>query len=279
MKFTHHDLGYRTGGEIVVVSLSTSPAFVRLMDTHNFQQFEAGKKHSYFGGHVDTSSVRLQIPHAAHWHVTLDLKGNPGSVRSSVKVFPRSLSPLNEASLLSVPSLVRIMDMDMAGEGTVNPKFDVFIFHASEDREEIGVPLANALQKYRLRSSLDGFGIKIGDNLRGRINMGLANSRLAIVVLSQTFLKKGWTNDELDGLVIKSSTGEQIILPVWHNVSRQDIINRSPSLAGKLARSTSAHSLDDIAAEISEAIKYSKIQEGRRFSSKPKPEPPTKKQY
>jgi len=272
MKFTHHDLGYRYGGEIVVVTLTGRSAYVRLMDTPNFQSYQVAKKHKYFGGHIDSSSCRLQIPHPGHWHIAVDLGGEMGYVQSSVRVFPRALSPLNEASLLSVPALFRVVDPAIGPEGGVNPKFDVFIFYASEDREDIGIPLASALYKARLRASSDAFGIKIGDNLRRRIDMGLVSSRLGVVVLSQAFLKKGWTNDELDGLVTRATTGEQIILPIWHKVSRQDVINHSPSLANKLARSTSVHTVEEIAAEIVEAIKFSKIQEARMLNKKLKPD-------
>jgi hypothetical protein len=278
MKFTYHDLGYRVGGEIVVVTVSDRSAHVRLMDTVNFQSYQVGKKHKYYGGHIDSTSCRLQIPHPGHWHIAVDLGGEMGYIRSSVRVFPRALSPLNEAPLLSVPSLFRVVDASVGPDGVSIPKFDVFIFYASEDREDIGIPLVNALFKGRLRASSDAFGIKIGDNLRRRIDMGLAGSRLAVVVLSQAFLKKGWTNDELDGLVTKASTGEQIIMPLWHKVSRQDVINFSPSLANKLARSTSVHTVEEIAAEIVEAIKFSKIQEARILSNNPKTDQPTSKE-
>jgi len=74
-------------------------------------------------------------------------------------------------------------------------------------------------------------------------------------VLSQSFFKKGWTNYELDGLVTRAVTNEQILLPIWHNISKQEVIAYSPSLADKLARSTSTHTVEEIAEEIVGAIK------------------------
>jgi len=50
-------------------------------------------------------------------------------------------------------------------------------------------------------------------------------------------------------------TGEQILLPIWHNISKPEVIQYSPPLADKLARSTSTHTVDEIASEIVEVIR------------------------
>ena len=43
MKFIHNDLGYRNGGEVVVVTLSAA-ANVLLMDSSNFQNYRSSGK-------------------------------------------------------------------------------------------------------------------------------------------------------------------------------------------------------------------------------------------
>ena len=96
--------------------------------------------------------------------------------------------------------------------------------------------------------------MKIGDSLRRKINKGLTNSRWGIVVLSKNFIRKGWTNYELDGIITKSVSGEQIILPIWHNITKQEVIDYSPSLADKLARNTAIYTIEEIAEEIAEEI-------------------------
>ena len=95
----------------------------------------------------------------------------------------------------------------------------------------------------------------IGDSLRRKIDRGLAKSRFGVVVLSPDFFQKGWTNYELDGLVTMSVTGEQVLLPVWHNVTKTEVIGYSPSLADKVARSTATHTVTEIASEIVSLIK------------------------
>ena len=74
-------------------------------------------------------------------------------------------------------------------------------------------------------------------------------------MLSKAFFGKGWTRYELDGLVTRSVSGEQVLLPVWHNVSKQEVMEYSASLADKLARSTATHTVEEIAEEIAGVIK------------------------
>src|SRR5690606_41724243 len=62
---------------------------------------------------------------------------------------------------------------------------DVFISHASEDKDEIVRPLAIALRNAGLSVWYDEFELKIGDSLRQKIDKGLSKSRFGIVVLSK----------------------------------------------------------------------------------------------
>ena len=52
-------------------------------------------------------------------------------------------------------------------------------------------------------------------------------------------------------------TGEQVILPLWHQISKQEVIDYSPSLADKVARSTSDFTIEEIAQEIASVIEDS----------------------
>jgi hypothetical protein len=253
MQFAHHDLGHRKGGEIVEITLSGSTANVRLMDSSNFPNYRNGRNHRYTGGLATKSPVRLQIPRSGHWHVAVDMAGLRGSVKSSARVLPSPLPTIRDAPLSSVPSLVRPESPPDFAEQV--REYDVFISHASEDKQEIVRPLANALRSEGLRVWYDEFELKIGDSLRRKIDRGLAKSRVGLVVLSQSFISKGWTNYELDGIVTRTMTGEQILLPIWHKISKQEVIEFSPSLADKVARNTATYTVEEIANEIAELIR------------------------
>lgn len=110
------------------------------------------------------------------------------------------------------------------------------------------------LQQQGLKVWYDEFELKIGDSLRRKIDKGLANSRFGIVVLSKDFIRKGWTNYELDGIITRSVSGEQVVLPIWHNITKQEVIDYSPSLADKVARNTAVYTIEEIACEIAEVI-------------------------
>jgi len=250
MQFIHTDLGYRQRGEIVEVTL-TSGANVRLMDSSNFSSYKNGRRHRYYGGIAKRSPIRLAIPNSGHWHVAVDMQGLRGSTRASVRVLPGPLPEIREAPLSTVPSLVR--DTPPAMEPG-SQAYDVFISHASEDKDAIVSSLASALTDQGLRVWYDEFTLRIGDSLRQKIDRGLASSRVGLVVLSPAFISKGWTNYELDGIVTRTVSGEQILLPIWHNITKQQVIDFSPSLADKVARSTATHTVEEIAQEIAELL-------------------------
>src|SRR6266849_9319270 len=117
--------------------------------------------------------------------------------------------------------------------------YDLFISHASEDKDAVARPLANHLQQLGLRVWLDEFELTLGDSLRRKIDYGLSRSRYGVVVLSPAFFSKEWPNKELDGLVAREDGSEKIVLPIWHNVSAGDVLKFSPMLADKVAVSTS----------------------------------------
>jgi hypothetical protein len=168
-------------------------------------------------------------------------------------MLPPPLPEIREAPLSSVPSLVQDRappDLD----SEMRP-YDVFISHAFEDKQDVVRPLYDALTAEGLTVWYDEFSLRIGDSLRRKIDKGLAASRVGLVVLSPAFLDKGWPNYELDGIVTRSVSGEQILLPIWHNLTKQQVLDYSPSLADKLARSTATHTVEEIAREIAGLLK------------------------
>ncbi|MEO6286662.1 MAG: DUF1883 domain-containing protein [Dyadobacter sp.] len=257
MKFQFYDLGQLKRGQQVQVTLSGNQANVRLMDSSNFQSYKAGRSHRYVGGLIKKSPTVLGVPSSGHYYVTVDLAGLGGTVRSSTRVLPSALPTYEDRPLSSVPSLVQHDDTPN-GPDAFSKSYDVFISHASEDKNDVVRPLANALVEEGLSVWYDEFELRIGDSLRRKIDKGLANSRFGIVVLSKDFISKGWTNYELDGIITRVVSGEQVVLPIWHNITKKEVIDFSPSLADKLARNTSSFTVEEIAAEIAELINESR---------------------
>lgn len=94
----------------------------------------------------------------------------------------------------------------------------------------------------------------MGDSLRRSIDRGLHDSRFGIVVLSHAFFSKEWPQKELDGLVAREVDGTKVILPIWHRISREEVLRYSPTLADKKAASTFA-GLDAVVREILDVVR------------------------
>lgn len=127
--------------------------------------------------------------------------------------------------------------------------WDLFISHASEDKDAVARPLAEMFVANGLKVWYDEYSLTVGDSLRRSIDKGLAGCRYGLVILSPHFIQKEWTQKELDGLVAREDGSEKRILPVWHNLTKRDVVAFSPPLADKLGVSTS-RGLDHVVQEI-----------------------------
>lgn len=256
-QFIHSDLGTRSRGDVVEITLSGSAANVMLMDTSNFNSYKNGRAFRYTGGLARQSPVRLQVPSSGRWHAVVDMRGLRGNVRAGFRVINASalqpLPPIRDRR----PALREIAENfgDAAPEPTETGKYDVFISHASEDKESVVRPLATQLREQGLDVWYDEFELRIGDSLRRKIDAGIAGARFGIVVLSKPFFAKGWPAYELDGLVTMSVTGRQVLLPLWHDISKDEVVSASPSLADKVALRTSDYTIEEIAAEIASVVR------------------------
>ena len=133
------------------------------------------------------------------------------------------------------------------------PIWDLFISHASEDKESVARPLKELLERNKLKAWLDENELTLGDSLRRKIEHGLANSSHGVVILSKSFFEKEWPQRELDGLTALEVQRGKVILPVWHEVDATYVARFSPTLADRKGVSTS-NGLQHVVDEILRAI-------------------------
>jgi len=153
-------------------------------------------------------------------------------------------------SLTSIPSLIQRKEA----------KYDIFISHASKDKDEIARPLAKELTKLNLKVWYDEFSLTIGDNLPKKIDEGILNSRMGIIILSPHFIEKSfWLQYEFDALKIMHRQEKQILLPIWSNITKEAIKTfHEPLLnilAKKISSSNKEKDIKSIALEISKLLK------------------------
>lgn len=256
--FLHFDLKQCRRGDTVEVTLDRG-ANVRVLDASNLRKYKRGEKHTFYGGLAKKSPARIAIPRTGHWYAVIDMQGlKPARIKASVRTISaesqRPLPPLREPRS-DLAEIAEVLAHDAPSQTVV---YDVFVSHASEDKDDVVRPLAAALSERGLKVWFDEATLRIGDSLRRGIDAGIANSRFGIVVLSPQFLSKGWTQYELDGLVTMSVSGKQGLLPLWRGVSKDQVIAHSPSLADKVALNTATSTIAEIADEISAVVLESK---------------------
>jgi TIR domain len=128
------------------------------------------------------------------------------------------------------------------------PEWDLFIAHASEDKDDFVRPLAGRLEELGASVWYDDFQLKPGDSLLGAIDRGLANSAFGLLILSKAFLEKPWPNYERRGLTTRELAGDAVVIPVWRDVTHEEVAAFSPPLADKYA--LTAGEVDRLALEV-----------------------------
>lgn len=167
------------------------------------------------------------------------------------KSYEKRIDELTAQLKNNISSNISEVGKSTSEETSLEEKYDVFISHASEDKESFVRELADTLiEEYNIKVWYDEFSIKWGDSLRKSIDKGLKSSKFGIVVISKSFIKKGWTNYELDGLFQKEMTYGKTILPIWHDITKDEVQDFSPSLAGRKALNTSMYTIKEIAEEL-----------------------------
>jgi len=133
--------------------------------------------------------------------------------------------------------------------------WDVFISHASEDKESFVDPLARRLRDLAVRVWYDKFTLVPGDRLTERIGEGLAKSRCGLLVFSRAFITKPWPKYEISGLVNRFVEDNVRLVPVWLDISRRDIADFNPALADLVAIKGNVREIERCALEILRVVR------------------------
>ena len=133
-------------------------------------------------------------------------------------------------------------------------KHDVFLSHASEDKDSVARPLFERLTNENIDVWFDENNLKWGDSLMNSIGKGLQNATYGIVIFSPNFFKKKWTQLELEALIDLTKPGERKILPLLYNLSHDELAKQQPLLSGILSRSWDGDGVDVIVEELKNLI-------------------------
>ena len=152
-------------------------------------------------------------------------------------------------------------------------EYDVFVSHAWEDKESFVEEFVTCLKELDLKVWYDKDQISWGDSMRKRIDEGLKKSTFGVAVLTPNYIAEGkyWTKAELDGLFQLESINGKTLLPIWHNLTKKEVMEYSPIIASKLAMNTAVSTPQEIAIELKKVIDQSsmkKVNEKREDTDK-----------
>lgn len=145
----------------------------------------------------------------------------------------------------------------MTDEATRAP--DAFVSHSTRDKALFVRPLVDCLAGHGATVWYDEYSMAPGDSLSTSIDSGLSEARYGLVVISPDFIRtareSGWTRYELRGIVSNSigSNGRRIV-PIWLDVSVDEVRDFSPPLADLLAIDATGKNTEDVALDVMEVI-------------------------
>ncbi|MBQ3368111.1 toll/interleukin-1 receptor domain-containing protein [bacterium] len=152
--------------------------------------------------------------------------------------------------------------------------YDVFISHASSDKEEYVNDLKSSIDKLGVKVFYDKDTIQWGDNWKKKLLEGIKTAEFAIIVISEKFFGREWTEKELnDFLKRQNSNGQKIILPILHKISFDQLKEQYPSIADIQAIDSNKYSCDQIALLfakqlIQRIIRTNDSDDGKRVESR-----------
>lgn len=130
---------------------------------------------------------------------------------------------------------------------------DVFLCHAWDDRKGAAKELHDLLESKGVSVWFSEKDVFLGSSLLREIDKGLAKSRVGIVLVTPSFLKRikgeGIADKELSALLARD-----LLVPIVHNTTFEDLREVSPLLGSRSGLSTIEESMEDVAAKLVELV-------------------------
>ncbi len=128
------------------------------------------------------------------------------------------------------------------------PTFDVFISHASADKVNYVNALKQSLDKLKINIFYDTDTLGWGDDWKSVILSGVSKAEFAIIIISENFFGREWTEKELTELLNRQNqNGQKIILPIIHDITISQLKEKYPAIADIQLLDSSKYSCDEIA--------------------------------
>ncbi len=171
-------------------------------------------------------------------HRNLDAYNDLVGCLESISKDQSFIDKMNGISTVSVPKY----------QAKSLPEYDVFISHASKDKADLVEELYQSLNKLGVAIFYDKESLEWGDNWKDRILNGTNKAEFAIIVISENFFDREWTERELSEFLNRQNrNGQKLILPILHNITVSQLQGKYPSVADLQAIDSSKYNCDQIA--------------------------------
>ena len=250
--------------------------FQRLLEAAQFGSRAAPGSQASFANEVYLPSGRLfgagsiQIENKEKVSLSAEFPGDPERVRlddmtSSTRIFVYTETPLTAHDMEVIRARGQELNQRVlfrtpkyAEARSLLEKPLAFISHDSRDKDAVARIIENKLQTMMCPVWYDEFSLKVGSNLRESIEHGLKTCRRCILVLSKSFFSnRGWTKKEFDSIYTREIIErQQVVLPVWCGVSRQEVYDYCASLPNVTGLDWDKLGSETVCKLLAEAILY-----------------------
>lgn len=184
------------------------------------------------------------------------LKEHPLGQRMKTLLFHRPNNAVGELMTCFIQGDREFIDK-MNGIQSVNvpkyqartlPEYDVFISHANKDKEDLVEELYQSLKALGISIFYDKESLEWGDKWKDKILDGTKKAEFAIIVISENFFDREWTEKELNEFLNRQNrNGQKLILPILHNITAEQLKEKYPSVADIQGIPSDKYSCDQIA--------------------------------
>lgn len=134
---------------------------------------------------------------------------------------------------------------------------DVFLCHAWDDRADAAKELHDHLEEVGVTVWFSEKDLGLGVPMMRAIDRGLKNSKVGIVLVTPSLLKRldaeGVADKELSVLLQTNR-----VIPVTHGTTFEALLDASPLLASRAGLDTAESSLANVAVQIADSVRREK---------------------
>ncbi|XP_059316878.1 TMV resistance protein N-like [Lycium ferocissimum] len=111
-------------------------------------------------------------------------------------------------------------------------KYDVFLSFRGEDTRRTFVShLYNALKQRGIHAFKDDERLETGKTISGELLKAIEEAKFAVVIFSKSYASSRWCLEELAHIIKCKNELEQIVIPVFYDVSPSEVRHQYPPFA------------------------------------------------